>query len=305
MAIPKYDEMYREFLDCLADMQPHTIQEIRDSIARSMSVSDAERHTILPSGQNVFVNRISWTCTYLKKAGLITSSRRSTYQLTQLGKQVLNSNPNAIDNSFLGQFKSFQKFIYEGSTSTNHNNTYIPNGQTPENIIDILYKQINHSLADNLLSEITKRNNSFFTKLVFQLLENMGYRSPLKNVELIIGQAEENGKIGIVQEDELGFSLIHIQAIRQERTTPIGKPEIQKFVDTLVEKKASKGLFITTAQFSKEALEYAQMQHTTKIVLIDGKSLAQLMIKYNVGVSIQAIYQIKQLDKNFFNEDNG
>ena len=305
MAIPKYDEMYRVFLDCLADMQPHGSKEVRDVIAARLSVSEAERQELLPSGrQTIFDNRVGWTRTYLKKAGLLTSLSRGVYQLTQQGKQVLDSNPDVIDNSFLEQFESFQQFMHTEPTPVKHVGIDSQNGQTPQDTFDLAYQQINHALADDLLSEIMKQTPAFFEKLVVQLLENMGYGGSVENAGLVIGQTGDEGIDGIIREDKLGFSLIYIQAKRWDRTTSIGRPEIQKFVGALAGQGANKGLFVTTAQFTKEAREYAKKQHTTKVVLVDGESLAKLMIEYDLGVSTQAMYQIKRLDSDFFSEDN-
>lgn len=103
----------------------------------------------------------------------------------------------------------------------------------------------------------------------------------------------------------MGFSLIYIQAKRWDRTTSIGRPEIQKFVGALAGQGANKGLlFITAAQFTKEAREYVKKQHTTKVVLVDGESLAKLMIEYDLGVSTQTVYQIKRMDSDFFSEED-
>lgn len=304
MAIPKYDEMYRVFLDCLSDMKPHGNKEVRDAIAARLSVSEAERQELLPSGrQAIFDNRVGWTRTYLKKAGLLTAPSRGTYQLTQLGKQVLDSNPAVIDNSFLEQFDSFHQFIHAESAPVNHASTDSQSGQTPQDAFDLAYQQINHALADELLTEIMNQSPAFFEKLVVQLLENMGYGGSVENAGVVVGQTGDEGIDGIIREDKLGFSLIYIQAKRWDRTTSIGRPEIQKFVGALAGQGANKGLFITTAQFTKEAREYVKKQHTTKVVLVDGESLAKLMIEYDLGVSTQAVYQIKRMDSDFFSEE--
>ena len=305
MAIPKYDEMYRVFLECLADMQQHKSKELRDIIAARLSVSDAERQERLPSGQQaIFDNRVGWTRTYLKKAGLITSPQRGINQLTQQGKQVLDSNPDVIDNSFLEQFESFRQFMHAEPKSTKHIATDSQDGQSPQDTFDLAYQKINHALADDLLTEIMKQSPVFFEKMVVQLLENMGYGGSVENAGLVVGQTGDEGIDGIIREDKLGFSLIYIQAKRWDRTTSIGRPELQKFVGALAGQGANKGLFITTAQFTKEAREYAKKQHTTKVVLVDGESLAKLMIEYNLGVSTEAVYQIKRLDSDFFSDDN-
>ena len=285
-------------------MMPHKSKEVRDTIAANLSVSDSERQEMLPSGrQAIFDNRVGWTRTYLKKAGLLTSPSRGVYQLTEQGKQVLDSNPDTIDNSFLAQFESFRQFMRSDSVSSKADIADDQNGQTPQDTLDFAYRQINHALADDLLSEIMKHPPAFFEKLVVQLLENMGYGGSVENAGLVVGQTGDEGIDGIIREDKLGFSLIYIQAKRWDRTSSVGRPEIQKFVGALAGQGANKGLFITTAQFTREAREYAKKQHTTKVVLVDGDTLAKLMIDYNLGVSTQATYQIKQLDNDYFNED--
>lgn len=305
MPIPKYDEMYQVFLECLVDMQLHKTKEVRDMIATRLLVSDEERQIPLPSGrQALFDNRVGWTLTYLKKAGLITSPVRGVYQLTALGKQVLDSKPPVIDNSFLEQFESFRQFMHAEPTATTQPTRRNQTGQTPQDAFDLAYQQINHTLADDLLSEVMKQTPIFFEKLVVKLLENMGYGGSVENAGLVVGQVGDEGIDGIIREDKLGFSLIYIQAKRWDRVTSIGRPEIQKFVGALAGQGANKGLFITTAQFTKDAHEYAKKQHTTKVVLVDGETLAKLMIEYNIGVSTEAVYQIKQLDSDYFSEEN-
>lgn len=133
----------------------------------------------------------------------------------------------------------------------------------------------------------------------------MGYGGSVENAGVLVGQTGAEGIDGIIREDKLGFSLIYIQAKRWDRTTSIGRPEIQKFVGALAGQGANKGLlFITAAQFTKEAREYVKKQHTTKVVLVDGESLAKLMIEYDLGVSTQTVYQIKRMDSDFFSEED-
>lgn len=305
MSIPKYDEMYRAFLDCLADGQPHRSKEVKDTVAGVFSVSEKERAEMLPSGkQQLFDNRIGWTRTYLKKAGLVQSPSRGVYVITSAGKQVLNENPPHIDNLYLQRFESFRKFI---SPDDEDSGTPAPaekvSGKTPQDILDEAFQQINTTLADDLLSEIMKQPPAFFEHLVVKLLTQMGYGGSVDNAGTVIGQTGDEGIDGIIREDKLGFSLIYIQAKRWDCDNTVGRPEIQKFVGALAGQGASKGLFITTAKFTKEARQYAEKQHTTKVVLVDGTALAKLMIEYNLGVSTEATYAIKRIDIDFFAED--
>ena len=102
--------------------------------------------------------------------------------------------------------------------------------------------------------------------------------------------SNDEGIDGIIKEDQLGFSNIYIQAKQWQPGQTIGRPEIQKFVGALHGQQAQKGLFITTAKFSDGAVQFADK---VKVVLIDGATLTRLMIKHNVGVSIEHTYEIK------------
>ena len=305
MPIPKYYEMYRAFLDCLADGQQHKSKEVKDVVAGVFSVSEKERTELLPSGkQQLFDNRIGWTRTYLKKAGLVQSPSRGVYVITPVGRQVLDENPPQIDNLFLQRFESFRKFISPNNEDTI---TAIPvekvSSKTPQDILDEAFQQINTTLADDILNEIMKQSPAFFEHLVVKLLTQMGYGGSVDNAGMVIGQTGDEGIDGVIREDKLGFSLIYIQAKRWDCDKTVGRPELQKFVGALAGQGASKGLFITTAKFTKEAYQYAEKQHTTKVVLVDGTTLAKLMIEYNLGVSTEVTYRIKRIDSDFFAED--
>lgn len=304
--LASYDEMYRAFLDCLADGQLHRSREVKDKVAWVFSVSEKERAEMLPSGkQQLFDNRIGWTRTYLKKAGLVQSPSRGIYVITPVGRQVLNENPPQIDNLYLQRFESFRKFISPNNNEETALSTPTEkvSGKTPQDILDEAFQQINTTLADDLLSEIMKQPPAFFEHLVVKLLTQMGYGGSVDHAGTVIGQTGDEGIDGIIREDKLGFSLIYIQAKRWDCDKTVGRPEIQKFVGALAGQGASKGLFITTAKFTKEARQYAEKQHTTKVVLVDGTTLAKLMIEYNLGVSTEATYEIKRIDSDFFAED--
>ena len=303
MEIPKYDEMYRAFMDCLADMQVHKSKEVKDILASKYQLSDEDRHALLPSGhQPIFDNRIGWTRTYLKKAGLIDSPARGTYRLTPTGKQVLAENPAVLDNHYLEQFDSFCQFVGSDNSSPAQTSP-TASGDSPQDILDNAYQKINNALYDDLLAEIMKQTPAFFESLVVKLLERMGYGGSIENAGTVVGQSGDEGIDGIIREDKLGFSLIYIQAKRWDLDKTIGRPEIQKFVGALAGQGANKGLFITTAQFTKDSREYANKQHTTKVVLVDGHMLAKLMQEYNLGVSTETTYEIKRIDTDFFSDD--
>ena len=213
MPIPKYDEMYRAFLDCLADGQLHRSKEVKDTVAGVFSVSEKERAEMLPSGkQQLFDNRIGWTRTYLKKAGLVQSPSRGIYVITPAGRQVLNENPPQIDNLYLQRFESFRKFISPNNNEEIALSTPMEkvSGKTPQDVLDEAFQQINTTLADDLLSEVMKQPPAFFEHLVVKLLMQMGYGGSVDNAGTVIGQTGDEGIDGIIREDKLGFSLIYI-----------------------------------------------------------------------------------------------
>ncbi|MDR2943484.1 MAG: restriction endonuclease [Methanosarcinales archaeon] len=171
----------------------------------------------------------------------------------------------------------------------------------PQDLLDKAFQKINSDLADELLSEIILQSPAFFERLVVRLLEKMGYGG-LKDSSEIVGKSGDEGIDGIIREDKLGFDLIYIQAKKWDMDSTIGRPEIQKFVGALAGQGATKGLFITTAKFSKEAIDYAKKQHTTKVILVDGRLLTELMIEHNFGVTIENIYEVKRVDSDFFSD---
>ena len=305
MAIPKYDEMYRECLEVLSDEKEHKVGAMRDLLANIFGVSDEERKEMLPSGkQPMFNNRVNWTCTYLKRAGLIETTTRGVYRITAQGKAVQQQNPPRIDNTFLERFASFRAFIDMKHEAPNANNNaqQADPSQTPQDTLDAAYEKINAALMEDLLAEIMAKPPEFFEHMVVKLLKQMGYGGSLDDAGTVTPISGDEGIDGLIREDKLGFSTIYIQAKRWDRTATVGRPELQKFVGALAGQGATKGLFITTAKFTKEAKDYAKKQHTTKIVLVDGETLARLMIEYNLGVSVETTYEIKRIDSDFFDD---
>lgn len=298
MGLPKYYELYSPFLSAINDDKIHTLKEIKNYIKNELNIKDNEISERLPSGnQTIYDNRISWTVTYLKKAGLIISPKRANFQITSEGKKLLESGVNITDKLLADKYPDFADFK-DGKKIIENTSDYI--GQdivgTPQETFERVYKMINEQLADDLLTEIMNQSSMFFENLVVDLMKSMGYGDGF------VTKASGDGGIdGIIHEDKLGFNLIYIQAKRWNPNTTIGKPEIQKFAGAMMgPPKVEKGLFITTAKYSQGAKEFADAQH---IILIDGKKLTELMIEYNIGVSIQKTYSIKRIDSDYFSEN--
>ena len=297
MSIPKYHELYAPFLKTLKDGNIHTMKEIKQSVADQMHLTETDLAERLPSGkQAVFDNRIGWTRTYLKKAGLIESPVRAQFILTEEGKKAL-PDADIIDDRYLRKYASFRAF--QNLDLAEEEADVDVAEKSPEEILEDAYAELNASLADDLMTEIMKLEPTDFEKLVVRLLLAMGYGSGIDDAGFVTQASNDGGIDGIIKEDQLGFSSIYIQAKRWDPSTSIARPEIQKFAGALQEQKAQKGLFISTATFSPGARKSAE---AAGIVLVDGKQLTKLMIKFNLGVSVEHVYEVKRLDTDFFTD---
>ena len=305
--IPDYQTLMLPLLKLVSDGQAHQYRNLIESLAVQFEVSDAERKELLASGnQSIFDNRVGWAKTYLKKAGLIESPKRATFIITELGRQALVKSPDRIDAKYLRQFPAFLDFLK--SSRINNDNGVVEAAlidnyeQTPEELLDKAYQQIRKSLASELLTKIIDLSPTFFERLVVELLVKMGYGGSINDAGKAIGKSGDEGIDGTIKEDKLGLDIIYIQAKRWKPGNVVGRPELQKFVGALAGQGAKKGIFITTSNFTKDAREYIP-RNETKIVLIDGEQLAQLMIDYNLGCTSQQTYELKKIDGDYFGED--
>lgn len=303
MPIPDYQTIMLPLLEALEDGNTYTTRDLTEKLAVLFKLTEQEKRELLPSGQQpVFANRVGWARTYLKKAGLLESERRATQRITIAGLEVLKKKPPQINIAFLEQFPAFVAFRTHHVNTTDTPAPLAPTieGRTPEELLDNTYTSIQNEIAEDLVVKVKSCSPDFFEKLVVELLLKMGYGGSIKDAGKAIGQTGDGGIDGIIKEDKLGLDAIYIQAKRWEGT--VGRPEIHKFVGALEGQRAKKGVFITTSYFSKDALEYVA-NINTKIVLIDGEELAQLMIENNVGVSTLRTYDIKKIDSDYFVED--
>jgi restriction system protein len=210
MAIPKYREMYKPFLECISDGKQHTYKEIREYIASAMLVSTEDQKTMLLSGkQTVFDNRVAWAKAHLKKAGLVESPSRAITIITTEGKKVLQENPPIINNDYLLRYESFRIFRHRSDSPDSSISTSRDDDDTPQDVLDKAVGQINANLVDELLTETVKQPPDFFERLVVNLLTKMGYGGSVQEPGVITGQSRDEGIDGIIREDKLGFSLIY------------------------------------------------------------------------------------------------
>jgi len=280
-------------------------KEIVEKIGVEFELTPEEKELRLKNGVRRYANIVAWAVIHLKSARLIDRPSRGIVVITDRGRDVLAQNPEKIDYRFLRQFPEYLK----GSMGGNDDNSITNKDENtkeitipPEEIIEKNYEIIRKQLADDLLSQILDKDPAFFERLVVKLLVRMGYGGSLEDAGKAVGRSGDGGIDGIIKEDRLGLDVIYLQAKRWKDGSSVGRPEIQKFVGALAGHGAKKGVFITTSNFSKDARDY-RPHNDTKIVLIDGEELAQLMIDYNLGVTVETSYEIKRIDNDFFEEE--
>jgi len=303
MAIPDYQSIMLPLLQRLQDGQEHTLGAVREALAAHFGLTQDEREQLLPSGnQGVFENRVGWARTYLKKAGLLEYVKRGVLRITPNGLQVLSENLAKITIKYLEKFPEFLAFKQFKKESKSEEFAEFSPSETLDETIEAAYQQLRNQLTSDLLEQVRGGSWKFFERLVVDLLVKMGYGGSRKEAGQAFQQGSDEGIDGIIKEDRLGLDIIYVQAKRWKDGVTVGRPEVQKFAGALQGKRARKGVFITTSGFSKEALEYAGMIES-KIILIDGARLAELMLEHNVGVTTTSSYEIKKIDFDFFTEE--
>jgi restriction system protein len=300
MAIPDFQSVMLPLLNFAADKQEHSLQDAVDSLAIKFELTSEERQELLPSGkQTRFDNRVAWARSYFKQAGLVENTRRGFFKISNRGLDLLKTNPRKINTKLLEQFPEFIEFRSVRKDINEVQPVLIdePDKQTPEEQLENAYKILSDGLASEIIQQVKTCSPAFFERLVVELLLAMGYGGTRAGAGRAIGQSGDGGIDGIIDEDKLGLDSIYIQAKRWEGT--VGRPEIQKFVGALQGNRAHKGVFITTSEFTKDAQEYVK-NISNKVVLINGFSLAKLMIENDVGVSTTSTYKVKKIDSDYF-----
>lgn len=302
MAIPDFQTLMLPLLKYIGDGREYVFRDAVESIAGQFQLTDAERAALLPSGRYpTFNNRLQWAKTYLKKAGLLEQPRRGSFQITPRGQATLAESPKRIDMAYLERFSEY--LIFRDSTRVADASVEIPLTQvavTPEETLGAAHQRLAAELASDLVEKIKSCTPAFFEQLVVQLLIKMGYGGSRQEAGRAVGRSGDGGIDGVINEDRLGLDAIYIQAKRWEGS--VGRPEIQKFVGALHGQRASKGVFIATSYFTPDAIDYAKTIQN-KVVLINGPRLAELMIEFNLGVSVIETYEIKKVDSDYFFEE--
>lgn len=306
MSIPDYQTLMLPVLRAASNGEVR-ISEVVDKLADEFQLTPQERSELLPSGkQTTFSNRTHWAKTYLGKAGLVELTRRAHFRITDRGRHVLANPPKSIDIHFLEQFPEFVQFRSardNGAGEINVDSQAVEvvqnTGMTPDEVIRTAHSQLEDALGQELLERVIAAPPEFFERLIVQLLIAMGYGGSAADAGRALGKTGDGGVDGVIDQDALGMDRIYVQAKRYAVGNNIGSGAIRDFFGSLDRFKAAKGLFVTTSTFSTSARETADLL-SKRIVLIDGRQFAGLMIRYNVGCRIEETIHLKKIDEELF-----
>ncbi len=299
MPIPTMYDLTLPILELLGDGESYHNSALADQLALRFKLTEAERNERASSGQRRFSNRISWARMELKNAVLLKYTRPGTSLITDRGRQVLADKPHRIDRPFLNQYEEYRQ---TQKKNTNGSDNDVPNNEdedTPEENLKAAHETIRSYLANEILEIVKNCSPSFFEQLVVDVLVGIGYGGSREEAGQAVGRSRDRGIDGIISEDRLGLEVIYIQAKRWEG--PVGSPQVRDFVGALAGQKAGKGVLITTSSFTQDARDFVKAVGT-RIILIDGRQLADFMIESNVGVTTEATYELKRIDIPYFED---
>ncbi len=306
MAIPTYEEAMIPVLKHAAKGGEYRRPEFTKSVSDYFGLSDSERAELLPSGKMTVVrNRTDWAVQYLHRAKLLRRVHRGVYEITDEGRRVLDENPTGIDKKFLLQYDAVSEWIAGSGEAKSPEKASIgteselESSATPDEQLEQAYQRLNKELAAEVLEQLHGVSPEKFEQIVLDTIVAMGYGGSHRDAAQRVGKSGDEGIDGIINEDRLGLDTIYLQAKRWQGT--VGRPEIQKFVGALHGKQANKGVFITTSTYSSDALSYAQGVGT-RVVLVDGATLASYMIECGIGVVAERILTVHRLDSDYFED---
>lgn len=307
MAIPPYETFMLPVLRSLAGSEPRRRAEIVLAAADAKDISEEDRQLLVPSGGTTIVqSRAGWALSYLKQADLVRTVSRGVYRITDRGLSVLARNLPHIDNSVLEEFEEFRAFKARSQSSDDEaeaESIAPTRGRrdegSPEETLEAAYKTFRADLVTQLLDMLRTVEPTRFEKIVVDVLQAMGYGGGRVGAARAIGRSGDGGIDGVIEEDRLGLDTVYVQAKRWESN--IGRPIVQGFAGALQGQRARKGVMITTSDYTNDARAYVASL-STRIVLINGERLAEMMIDHNVGVSTEQTYAIKKLDSDYFED---
>ena len=313
MSIPKFSELFNDVLKVLSDGNQHHRRELQAEVLNRLVLTDAERAETMSGGGNRARSRVHWAFEFLCQSGATKRPKRGYAEITDFGRQLLQDNPSGISLELLRQtegLKDWRRRSLE-ARAARRNEEELEDleddvdgsdsaDRTPHEQIENSIIAIEAAVASQLLQRLREEDPEFLERTVLKLLHAMGYGSSEDDL-LHLGGSGDGGVDGVIRQDKFGLDQIYIQAKRYGSAT-VGRPDIQSFVGALSGQHATRGVFITTSSFSREAKEFARTIQQYRVILVDGEDLVRLMIENKVGVTVSRTVEVVEIDENFFSE---
>lgn len=302
--LPTWDEVMPAVLRMLAQ-EDHSMEKLIVGVADHFDLDEEQKTRLLPSGrERTIANRIRWARFCLLRAGLLSRPSRGRYVINNTGRDILASK-KPITDDLLRQISDDYRSWTARSAKIVDNPNLVPDEKdpqpeqlTPDEQIDDAVKELELAVRSELLERVKAQSPQFFEQLVVKLMLAMGYGASYSNVIQQVGRSGDGGIDGVIDVDVLGRDRLYLQAKRYISGS-VGRPELQMFIGALTGNAARDGVFVTTSKFAPSAIAYLSTV-PYRIALIDGERLADLMIKYNVGVRTERTVEVKRIDEDFF-----
>ena len=305
MPVPDYQSLMLPCLKAFADGREVKIFKVREQVAISESLTDHDLREMLPSGvQSIFANRVSWAMGYMMHAGLLERTQRGVYRLTGEGRDLLSRSPSRIDLKLLAGYPKYvewrEKSQSSGKGSAENREDSVDS--TPEEVLARAAGELNSALEADVLERVRNADPSFLERVVVDLLIRMGYGGGDPENGRVIGGSGDGGIDGTIREDALGLDEVYVQAKKYADSNTVGESELRNFAGAIDAANTTKGVFVTTSAFTKSVVKYVD-RSPKRIILIDGKKLAQLMVRHGIGVRTRDTYEIKRIDEDYFDQE--
>lgn len=304
MPLPSFDELRLPILKLLASGETLRKAQLIEPLAAHFGLDADDVSQEYESGNGaIFADRISWALSYLALSGLLSRPKRGYYAVTDLGREYAQKDAAEVI-AYVKQKMAERVRAHKDEDKEKEAVAAAAEieGITPTEQLESSFEAIRQEIYDEILSTILSKTPQAFEKLVVDLLQKMGYGGRLEKSAQVTRQSRDGGIDGEIREDVLGLGRIFIQAKRYQRDAVIGRPDIQGFVGALQGQNADKGIFITTARYSPDAVRYVQNLSATRVVLIDGRQLAEYIYRYDVGMQTEQVFTVKKLDGDFWDE---
>ena len=304
MAVPTYDQFIEPVFRYLAAHPDGALaRDAHDAAADVLNVSEADRAEMLPSGtQLVYKNRVGWAHDRLKRAGLSTSRRRGFWQLTQAGAELAATHPSGLPDelveSLLREYNDVRLRLPDDEAGSAAPAAGLETSPTvsPDDRLEQAVSELRQGVVAEVLDQLSRVSPTYFETVVLDVLHKLGYGTSRADLTRV-GRSGDGGIDGVISLDRLGLEKVYVQAKRWQSS--VGRPEVQAFYGALAGQRANRGVFITTSSFSAQAVEFAGS--VERVVLVDGRKLAELMIEFEVGVASRLV-KIPKVDSDYFEE---